>query len=305
MMATAAERRCPRGRILRDEPMRRHTAWGIGGPAERFFEPEDVRDLAAFMAGLDAAEPLFWLGFGSNLLVRDGGLQGTVVHTGRLGAIEHLGDGRLWVECGAPCPKVARAGARLGLAGSEFLAGIPGSMGGALAMNAGAFGGETWTLVARVETVDRAGTQRTRSPDAFEVGYRHVRGPAGEWFLGAELHLAEDVDEAAQARIKALLARRAATQPLRTRNCGSVFRNPSGDHAARLIEASGLKGTRVGGAEVSEKHANFIVNVGGASAADVEALMTLVVERVARDSAIRLEPEVRIVGRAAAPGVVS
>lgn len=286
-----------RGRERRDEPMARHTAWAVGGPADRFYEPADLEDLCAFLAALPPDEPVFWLGLGSNLLVRDGGIRGSVVRTaGLLQRLERVGGERVRAEAGVPCAKAARFCARSGLGGAEFLAGIPGTVGGALAMNAGAFGGETWDVVAAVETVDRSGVRHRRVPGEFAVAYREVAGPAGEWFVAAELALAPADAGAGSARIREFLRRREATQPMGQRSCGSVFRNPSGDHAARLIEASGLKGRRVGAAMVSEKHANFIVNTGGARAADIEALIELVRETVAREQGVTLVPEVHRVG---------
>ncbi|ROR29686.1 UDP-N-acetylmuramate dehydrogenase [Inmirania thermothiophila] len=288
-----------RGELRHDEPMARHTTWRVGGPARRFYRPADLADLAAFLAALPEDEPVLWVGLGSNLLVRDGGIDGTVVCLqGVLEAVTRTDEG-LRAEAGAPCARVARRAAREGLVGAEFLAGIPGTLGGALAMNAGAFGGETWALVRSVETIDRRGRIRRRGPDAFRVGYRSVEGPPGEWFVAATLALGRGDAAAAQARIRELLARRQATQPTNQPSCGSVFRNPPGDHAARLIEAAGLKGRRRGGACVSERHANFIVNLGGATAADIEGLITEVAETVWRVHGVRLEPEVRIVGRAA------
>lgn len=297
MTAPASIMEQQRGELRIDEPLSRHTVWGIGGPAKRFYRPADVADLALFLAGLPDTESIFWLGLGSNVLVRDGGIEGTVIATDALHAITVVEENRVRVESGVACPKVAKFCAAQALSGSEFFAGIPGSVGGALAMNAGAFGGETWDLVASVETVARDGSCHRRAASEYTIGYRSVSGPHEEWFTAAELHLARDEDRNAAVRIKELLRRRADTQPMGTRNCGSVFRNPTGDYAARLIEASGLKGERVGNAVVSEKHANFIINTGGATAADVEALIARVAERVAADSGVRLEREVRIVGR--------
>ena len=284
------------GVLRRNEPLARHTAWGIGGIADRYVEPADVVELAEFMARLPRGEPLYWMGLGSNLLVRDGGVRGTVVSTVRLRAIDRVDQTMLHVEAGAACPRVAKLAARHGLTGCEFLAGIPGSMGGALAMNAGAFGTETWPAVSEVETIDLNGERRWRSASSYRFGYRAVDGPRGEWFISCRLVLAPDSDGRAGTRIRELLARRAATQPTGVRSCGSVFRNPSGDYAGRLIEASGLKGRRVGGAVISDKHANFIVNESGARAADVEALIRTVIEEVERCQGVRLEPEVRIIG---------
>ena len=282
-----------------DESMASHCSWRAGGPARRLYRPADSADLVAFLKQLPDDEPLLWVGLGSNLLVRDGGFPGTVVlTTGRLAELT-FADGELRAEAGASCAKVARECARAGMVGLEFFAGIPGTVGGALAMNAGAFGGETWEHVLSVETVDRHGEVRVRAPEEFSVRYREVRGAPGEWFLAARLRLQPGDGEAAQQRIRTLLERRAATQPTREPSCGSTFRNPPSDHAARLIEAAGLKGLCIGQACVSEKHANFIINRGGASAADIEALIGTVRERVEQDSGIRLQTEVHIVGDAA------
>ena len=288
------------GALRRREPLARHTVWGIGGCADRYFEPAGAGELAAFLADLPPGEPLLWIGLGSNLLVRDGGVRGTVISTARLRAVEWSGATSLHVEAGAACPRVARVAARHGLTGCEFFAGIPGSMGGALAMNAGAFGSETWPVVGEVETIDDRGGRRWRSASDYRYGYRTVAGPEGEWFLSCRLDLEPDVRDRAGTRIRQLLVQRAATQPTGVRSCGSVFRNPPGDHAGRLIEASGLKGCRIGGAVVSPKHANFIINDAGARAADVEALIRRVVEEVERRQGVRLEPEVRIIGEASA-----
>ena len=286
-----------RGNLRFAEPMSRHTVWGIGGSADRFFEPADAEDLSAFLSSLADEEPVLVIGLGSNLLVRDGGIRGTVIATSAgLSGLRVTQPCTLRTAAGAACPKVARFSVRRQLSGGEFLAGIPGTMGGALAMNAGAFGGETWEIVESVETIDRRGRRRRRGRGDFEVGYRQVGGAPGEWFLSADLRLSHDPSGEGAGTVKSLLRLRAQTQPVGTRNCGSVFRNPPGDFAARLIEACGLKGASVGRALVSPKHANFIVNAGGASAGDVEELMALIVDRVGSEFGVRLEPEVRIVG---------
>ncbi|MEZ5542493.1 MAG: UDP-N-acetylmuramate dehydrogenase [Pseudomonadota bacterium] len=289
-----------RGELRFDEPMDRHVSWRAGGKARRCYQPADLDDLCQFLRQLDPAEPLLWLGLGSNLLVRDGGFPGTVLLLfGALTGLEWLDTRLLRAEAGVSCAKVARTAGRAGLTGVEFLAGIPGTMGGALAMNAGAFGGETWTHVAAVETVDRQGELRTRTPADFHVTYRSVSGPDGEWFVAAHLALEPGDATQAQLRIRELLERRSASQPVQQYSCGSVFRNPPGDYAARLIEACGLKGRRVGGAQVSEKHANFILNTGHASATDIETLLLQVQDTVEREQGVRLEAEVRIVGEPA------
>jgi UDP-N-acetylmuramate dehydrogenase len=298
-MMTAHRIEHGRGVLLHNEPMARHTTWRVGGPAERYYRPADIDDLAQFLAALPAGEPVHWLGLGSNLLVRDHGIRGTVIAlSGTLDGLTRLDGPRVRAEAGVSCAKVARFCSRQGLGGAEFLAGIPGTLGGALAMNAGAFGGETWELVEAVETVGRDGHRRERDPRDYRIGYRSVKGPADEWFVAATLRLTDGGGEAATKRVRELLDRRGKTQPIGEPSAGSVFRNPPGDHAARLIEACGLKGTCVGGACVSEKHANFIVNKGGATAADIEALMARVAEAVERVHGVRLQPEVRIVGEA-------
>ena len=286
-----------RGELSHGVPLSDYTSWRVGGVAKQLYRPADSRDLIGFLQQLDAAEPLLWLGLGSNLLIRDGGFNGTVIATqGCLERLELQPDGLLYSEAGVSCAKVARFAARQGRVGIEFLAGIPGTMGGALAMNAGAFGGETWDAVAWVETVDRQGCVCRRDPSQFEVGYRSVKGAAGEWFLSTGLQIRPGDVAAGQQKIKQLLARRAETQPIGLPSCGSVFRNPAGDHAARLIEAAGLKGERIGGAVVSEKHANFIINSGAATANDIESLICLVRDRVEAASGVRLQTEVHMVG---------
>ena len=288
-----------RAGVLRHrEPLARHTVWGIGGFADRYFEPAGVDDLADFLADLPEDEPLLWMGLGSNLLVRDAGVRGTVISTVRLRAVERMGPTDLQAGAGAACPRVARIAARHGLTGCEFLAGIPGSMGGALAMNAGAFGTETWPAVREVETIDTDGERRWRPASDYRYGYRFVDGPRDEWFVSCRLAFEPDPEGQAGTRIRRLLARRSATQPTGARSCGSVFRNPPDDYAGRLIEASGLKGLRIGGAVVSDKHANFIINDGRARAADVEALIDKVADEVEKRQGVRLVPEVRIIGEA-------
>lgn len=295
---SAVDQHALRGMLSADEPMTRHTSWRVGGAAERFYVPADLEDLMRFLNQLPAEEPLTWVGLGSNLLVRDGGLSGTVICTnGALGGLSKLVGPRVRVEAGVACPKLARFANKQGLRGAEFLAGIPGSMGGALAMNAGACGGETWQLVELVETLDHSGQLRLRPASDFTIGYRSVAGPQGEWFVAAHLKLEEGDPDAGLAMMKEWLARRGATQPTQQANAGSVFRNPAGDHAGRLIETADLKGTCVGGACVSDKHANFIVNTGSATAEDIETLIGLIAERVEEVHGVRLVREVRIVGR--------
>jgi UDP-N-acetylmuramate dehydrogenase len=288
------------GRLLRDEPMSRHTSWHVGGPADLFFEPRDRADLADFLRAVPSTLPVTWVGLGSNLLVRDGGLRGAVISVhGALAALERREDGTVWCEAGVPCARIARQCARWELGPAEFFAGIPGTLGGALAMNAGAFGGETWRHVRQVEVIDRAGAIHHRDAVEYRVSYRHVEPPAAdEAFLGAVLDF-EARPGATTDAIRDLLVERKAKQPIGEWSCGSVFTNPPGDHAARLIESCGLKGRRLGGAVVAEKHANFILNEGEASAADLEQLIALVQRTVEERTGVRLQTEVRVVGEAA------
>ncbi len=288
-----------RGELLQQEPMGPHCSWRTGGVVKQLFRPADIADLQQFLQQLAADEELIWVGLGSNLLVRDGGFDGSVILTkGRFQEIEIIDD-MLSAQAGVSCAKAARESAKQGYCGLEFFAGIPGTIGGALAMNAGAFGGETWENVIKVETIDRNGVIRTRMPEEFEVHYREVSGPAGEFFLRGWFRLQRGDVNKAQQKIRQLLEHRSQTQPTTQPSCGSTFRNPEGDYAARLIEAAGLKGYCIGGACVSEKHANFIINRGDATATDIEQLMGYVQQQVLRQSSISLQAEVHIVGEAA------
>jgi len=286
-----------KGHLLKNEKLAKYTSWRVGGPADRLYIPQDRQDLIEFIEALPDSEPVFWMGLGSNLLVRDGGIRGTVINTkGRLKEMHLTDDGSVYVEAGVPCAHVARFCGENGLIGAEFLAGIPGTMGGALKMNAGAFGGETWAIVKGVEMLDRAGNVTRRMPQDFQVSYRSVKGFENEWFLSCELILQQGDTVASQQKIKGLLEKRGATQPTNQPSCGSVFKNPEGDYAARLIEQIGLKGYMIGGACVSEKHANFIVNTGNATAADIEALIHYVQDKVEQQQGIVLQTEVCMVG---------
>lgn len=285
------------GELLRNELMSRHTSWRVGGPADLYFKPESVAGLSDFLRELDPATPLFWFGLGSNLLVRDGGIDGVVIAaTGILRDLEKTGDQQVRAGASVPCTQLARQCVRWGLGPSEFFAGIPGTLGGALAMNAGAHGGETWERVRSVRTINRRGELQARTADDYDIAYRSVNGPADEWFLEAELTFDPAVQPSME-NMRTMLDRRKASQPLGLPSCGSVFRNPPADHAARLIEAAGLKGCRIGDAEVSEKHANFIINRGDASASDIENLISHVQQTVLDYSGVELVHEVRIVGR--------
>jgi UDP-N-acetylmuramate dehydrogenase len=286
---------------LRNEPLARHTSWRVGGPADLLYTPASVGELQSILGELAATTPIYWLGLGSNLLVRDGGIRGAVIATAGLPReLLRVDETHVRASAGLACMLLAKRCVRWQLGPAAFFAGIPGTVGGALAMNAGAFGGETWTHVESVTTIDRRGTVRERPRAEFEIGYRTVRAPSNEWFLGATFRFEHDEASSMDA-IKEMLARRNAAQPLGVPSCGSVFRNPEGDFAGRLVEQAGMKGRRIGGAMVAEKHANFILNLGSATAADIETLIAEVRAAVERVSGVHLELEVRVVGEPLAP----
>jgi len=289
-----------KGRLLRDAKLAKYTSWHVGGPADQLYFPFDRGDLVKFLSVLPVEEPVFFMGMGSNLLIRDGGIRGTVVNTrGRLKEMFIGDDQTLYVEAGVHCSKVARFCRSHGFVGAEFLSGIPGTMGGALKMNAGAFGCETWDIVEGLESITAQGDVFTRRVEDYDIGYRSVIGPVGEWFLAVRLRLAKGSTQESSEKTKALLSQRSATQPLAQPSCGSVFKNPENDYAARLIEACGLKGYTVGGANVSEQHANFIVNQNNATAEDIESLIEIIQTQVEQRMGVALACEVEIVGEPA------
>jgi len=290
-----------KGTLLEAEPMSRHTSWRVGGVADYFYRPTDMQDLSLFLQSLDADCPVFFLGLGSNVLVNDAGIRGSVICTsGVLNEIKQLDATHLYVEAGVPSPKLAKFAAKLGLAGAEFLCGIPGTVGGALKMNAGAVGGETWDIVESVETIDIHGVIHKRKVEDFRIAYRHVEAKdtmlANEWFVAATFKLNVGDKAESLAKIKSYLNRRGTTQPTQQPNAGSVFRNPQDDYAARLIERCGLKGFCIGGACVSEKHANFIINTGTATANDIEMLISKIHADVLQQHSINLIREVQFIG---------
>jgi UDP-N-acetylmuramate dehydrogenase len=287
-----------RGILLEQEPLSHYTTLRVGGPAARLYKPADLADLSLFLKQLPLSEPLLWLGLGSNALIRDAGFSGTVILTqGRLKEIALLDPNTIRVEAGVSCASMARFCARNQLSGGEFWAGIPGTMGGALRMNAGCHGGETWDWVTSVQTINRNGEILSRKPQEFDIAYRQVKGIGEEAFVSATCQLPSGDKEEALQQIKKLLQHRADTQPTSTCNCGSVFRNPPQNYAAKLIESCGLKGIRLGGAQVSEKHANFIINdQGSASASAIELLIDMVQAKVAHQTGVLLIPEVHLIG---------
>ena len=285
------------GSLLLNESLARYNSWRVGGKADRVYIPAGLQDLQAFLQDLDENEPVHFIGLGSNLLVRDGGVRGTVIVMHNALNVLELQGNLIYADAGVTSAKVAKFSAKQGKRGAEFLAGIPGTVGGALAMNAGCHGGETWYIVNKVLTIDKHGKLHTRDREEFVATYRHVEMPAkNEWFIGAWFELPNGSATEAELTIKNLLAKRLATQPLNLPNAGSTFRNPEGDYAARLIEACGLKGHQIGGAQVSEKHANFIVTMPGATAADVEQTIALMRNTVKEKFGIELQQEVRVIG---------
>ena len=301
-----------RGRLLYNEPMRKHVSWRAGGPAQRVYIPADLEDLTWLVRSVSADDDIHMVGLGSNLLVRDGGVTGVVILLH--GVLDRLSiesrshglppappgveTGLVYAQAGVAAPKLARFAANHDLVGGEFWAGIPGTVGGAIAMNAGCYGSETWDKLVQVQTLDRQGQLNERLPDEYVTGYRHValKHANEEWFIGGWFRLEKGDGAASRETIKAFLKKRIASQPLSMPNAGSVFRNPPGDFAARLIESCGLKGYRIGDAQVSEKHANFIVNLGDATATDIERLIEHVEDTVEARTNVRLIREVRIIG---------
>jgi UDP-N-acetylmuramate dehydrogenase len=291
-----------RGQLCLHEPLADHTSWHVGGIVERAYKPADLTDLAVFLSTLPEDEPITWLGLGSNVLIRDGGLKGTVILT--LGALKELqssAENSIRAEAGVPCAKLAKLCAKEQFSEGAFFAGIPGTIGGALAMNAGAFGSETWQYVTAVETIDKKGHIRHRPPEDFQVGYREVLHPRNEWFVAGHFRFPHGDPEKTQEAIKALLRKRNETQPIGEFSCGSVFRNPPGDYAARLIEACALKGKNIGGAYVSTKHANFIINREKATAADIEQLICAIQDTVQEKMGVKLIRECHIIGKPGGP----
>lgn len=290
----------------------KYTTYKVGGTAKLYFKPKNVSELVAFIKQLPKEEKLFWLGLGSNVLIRDGGIDAAVIHIhnvlNTIEIIEKNNKGILIkVGAGLSCAKLAKFCVNNSLADGVWFSGIPGTLGGALCMNAGAFGGETWNHVISVEVINRDGEIIHRSKNDYLVSYRAARlknnllinNTSEEWFISGVLFFSfsDTTSKDLQEEVKLLLQKRKKTQPIGTLNCGSVFKNPVNDFAARLIDLSRLKGERVGGAMVSEKHANFIINLGNATAADLEKLIYFVQERVFMEHNVLLDLEVKIIGK--------
>lgn len=287
-----------RGTMQMNAPLTRFNTWGLSGQAECLFQPYDLNDLSQFLQETDSSIPITYLGLGSNVLIRDGGVAGVVVVThGCLNNMQQLNHHRCYAEAGVACAKLAKFSVAKNLTGVEFMAGIPGTIGGALAMNAGAFGGQTWDYVSSVKVINRHGEIYSRSNQDYQIGYRSVSIPEHEYFVAATFQLADKQAQASAIEIKELLKRRSQSQPIGKKNCGSVFKNPDNGYAAELIERCGLKGHRIGGASISDKHANFINNDDHASANDIEELINLAQQKVYEKFAVQLQPEVRIIGQ--------
>lgn len=286
-----------RGVLLEQELLKNYTSWQVGGPAEYLYKPNDVKDLQFFLKTIPDNIPIYFLGLGSNVLIRDHGVKGVVILTqGTLKQINRIDANVLRVEAGVACTSFARFVARQNLSGTEFLAGIPGTIGGALTMNAGCYGKETWEYIKAVETINRKGAIYLRLKNEFEPSYRSVKRPLNEWFIAGHFVLSEGNKETSFLEIKTMLAKRNASQPVNLPNCGSVFKNPLPQYAACLIEACGLKGYTIGGASVSKKHANFIINNGTATAYDIEKLMQEMETIVFKEQGVRLIREICIIG---------
>jgi UDP-N-acetylmuramate dehydrogenase len=276
--------------------MAKHTSWRVGGTADRYYTPADLADLQSYLAGLAQDTPITWVGLGSNMLVRDGGIRGEVIAAlNGLKDIQLRKDGAVYAESGATCGKLARFCQKQGLAGADFLAGIPGTVGGALTMNAGAFGSETWNHVERLTMINRRGELINRMASEFTVAYRKVSQFPDEWFAAGYFRFKAKT-AGQDSNIKQLLKKRNDSQPIGLPSCGSVFKNPTGHHAAKLIESAGLKGHQLGDARVSEKHANFIISNENSRAADIEALIGFIQQIVKQQFDVDLETEVRILG---------
>ena len=286
-----------RGSLDPDAPMAPLSWFRTGGPAQVLFTPADEADLALFMTGLPAEVPWFVVGLGSNLLVRDGGFAGVVIRLGK-GFSEIAVEGlRVTTGAGAPDVKVARAAADAGIAGLSFLRGIPGAIGGALRMNGGAYGGETKDVFVSARAVARDGSIVTLDKDAMAFAYRKCGAPADLIFTQATFEGQPGDPQIILAEMQKITEARSSTQPVNTRTGGSTFKNPPGHSAWRLVDEAGCRGLTVGGAQVSPMHTNFLVNLGSASAADIEALGETVRERVKARSGIDLEWEIRRIGQ--------
>lgn len=286
-----------RGKLYQNHLLAEYTSWKIGGVAEYFYEPVDLEDLRLLLQSWQEG-PVTILGAATNVLIRDKGIKGLVIYLRNcLNGLNKIDNSTLRAEAGVGLARLLQKCMSLSMIDAAFMAGIPGTVGGALAMNAGACGDCIWKHIVAVETINRFGEIKLRPAEEFIANYRQVVGlGAEEWFVAATLFFARGDLQEMQRQISEHLQKRKSSQPLDLPSCGSVFRNPPGDYAARLIEAVELKGRQIGGAKVSEKHANFIVNCGKALASDVEALMQEIIFTVKQTYKVNLVPEVHILG---------
>ena len=281
--------------FLRNESLSRHTSWKVGGPADVFFIPDNRQDLSQFLSQ-NKGNSVTWLGNGTNVLVRDGGIRGVVISTKKsINKITMAAGNSCRAEVGASCMDLALFAEKNEMGPAAFFSGIPGSIGGALTMNAGSFGHETWEFVESVEVIDEVGIIHHLDPKEFKFSYRSVEFPFPLWFVSCLMKFPES-ETTTKSELKAMRDQRIKTQPLTEDTCGSVFKNPKPDHAGDLIERAGLKGYKIGGCSISTKHANFIVNEGTATSADIEKLIRHVQNVVKTKFDVDLETEVRIIG---------
>jgi len=285
-----------RGRLLPNQPLAELTWFRVGGPAQVLFMPEDEQDLAYLLGHAPADIPVTVIGLGSNLIVRDGGVPGIVVRLGRGFGDIAIEDTDLRAGAAVPDVKVARAAHEAGIAGLSFLRGIPGSIGGALRMNGGSYGRETKDVLIEARAVDRAGQIHVLSNRDMHFAYRHC-GVPGDYIFTQATFRGERGDPAViAAEMEKITESREATQPIKTRTGGSTFKNPPGQRAWELVDAAGCRGLRFGGAQVSEMHTNFLINLGNATASDIETLGETVRKRVKENSGIELEWEIKRIG---------
>ena len=286
---TILEKNCVQNELLAS-----HTSWKIGGRADIFFSPNSRDELSEFLKSNDCS--ITWLGNGTNILIRDGGVRGAVISTKKsFNNIQLLDRSNCKVEAGVSCFELAMHATKNNIGPAAFFSGIPGSIGGALTMNTGCFGHETWEFVKSIEVIDRNGEIHHLDPKEFSISYRSVSFPFPLWFLSCDMTF-PDKGVTTMEELKSMRNSRIERQPLTENTCGSVFKNPDGNHAGDLIERSGLKGFRIGGCSVSEKHANFIVNDKGATARDIETLINHIQNTVKDRFGIDLDTEVRIIG---------
>jgi len=289
-----------RGKLLLNEALAPFTWLRVGGPADVLFLPEDVDDLAAFLKGLDPSVPVMAIGVGSNLLVRDGGVEGVVIRLGRgFGTVEPRGENQIFAGAAVLDANLAKAAAQAGIAGLEFFRGVPGAVGGACMMNAGCYGAETKGVLVEAYAINRAGERVTLSNEAMGFSYRRSAAAAsgGLIFTGALFQGAPDAPEAVLERMEAITARREASQPIREKTGGSTFKNPEGHSAWKLVDEAGWRGKPFGGAQFSDLHANFLINANNASAADLEGLGEAVRVDVLSKLGVTLEWEIKRIGR--------